>query len=284
MIIYKTTNKINGKIYIGFDTKNNPNYYGSGKVVVAAIEKYGKVNFKKEILEICKTKELLSIREIYWISTYNSTDRNIGYNISNGGNGGDLGDVVNDKIRNSVKLLWSKGVYKNVDYSKGHPCSDETKLKISNTQKAEGGYWYGKKFTTEHMALIKKNTKIAYENGAYENLVNAMRSKKVRDKISTSLKGKLPWNAGKTGVYTEAQLAKFSESAKSRITNPKNEAIRRDKISKYFKENHPNVKKVLDTRTNVEYRSLKHFCDETETSWYRTKKLRVDKIIIIIKE
>lgn len=47
MVIYKTTNLINGKIYIGQDSKDRPNYYGSGKLIHRAIKKYGKENFKK---------------------------------------------------------------------------------------------------------------------------------------------------------------------------------------------------------------------------------------------
>lgn len=51
--IYKTTNLVNGKIYVGkrqmphFDDS----YYGSGTVFKAALKKYGKANFKREILE-----------------------------------------------------------------------------------------------------------------------------------------------------------------------------------------------------------------------------------------
>jgi len=51
MEIYKTTNKINGKIYIGKDTTSNPQYLGSGKLIKRAILKYGVENFTKEILD-----------------------------------------------------------------------------------------------------------------------------------------------------------------------------------------------------------------------------------------
>ncbi len=46
MIIYKTTNLVNQKFYVGKDTHNNPNYYGSGKRLKLAIQKYGIENFK----------------------------------------------------------------------------------------------------------------------------------------------------------------------------------------------------------------------------------------------
>ncbi len=42
MIIYITTNLLNGKKYIGKDEKNNPSYLGSGKLLKLAINKHGK--------------------------------------------------------------------------------------------------------------------------------------------------------------------------------------------------------------------------------------------------
>ncbi len=69
MIIYKTTNLINGKFYVGKDASNNPNYYGSGLLLAKAIKKYGKENFKKEILEECQSLKDLNIREKYWIAS-----------------------------------------------------------------------------------------------------------------------------------------------------------------------------------------------------------------------
>jgi group I intron endonuclease len=89
MIIYKTTNLVNGKIYIGQDKYNNPAYLGSGKILQHAFQKYGIGNFNKEILEECESLEKLNVKEKYWISYYKSTDRKIGYNIALGGNGGD---------------------------------------------------------------------------------------------------------------------------------------------------------------------------------------------------
>ena len=50
MIVYKTTNLINGKVYIGKDRNNNPKYLGSGILLQKAIKKYGKENFIKETL------------------------------------------------------------------------------------------------------------------------------------------------------------------------------------------------------------------------------------------
>lgn len=89
--IYKTTNKINGKIYVGqhIGTLLDPEYYGSGKYLNNAIRKYGVNNFTVEVLEFCETKESLNQREIFWIHELQSQNHDIGYNISFGGDGGD---------------------------------------------------------------------------------------------------------------------------------------------------------------------------------------------------
>jgi hypothetical protein len=49
MIIYKTTCLINGKIYVGQDSKNNPDYLGSGIYLNRAIKKHGILTKKKYI-------------------------------------------------------------------------------------------------------------------------------------------------------------------------------------------------------------------------------------------
>ena len=87
--IYKITNNINGKIYIGKHQTDDPydSYYGSGKLLKSAIKKYGKHNFKKEILFIFDNEKDMNLKEIE-IITPEFVLREDNYNIGVGGEGG----------------------------------------------------------------------------------------------------------------------------------------------------------------------------------------------------
>jgi len=132
MVIYKTTNLINGKIYIGKDEKNNPKYLGSGKILKLAIKKYGKENFKKEILEYCNNREHLCVIEKYWIEKLQSKKN--GYNIKDGGNGGHT-YIDNEEIKCKISKNHADiNGEKNPMFGKKH--SEESKKKMSiNTKK-----------------------------------------------------------------------------------------------------------------------------------------------------
>ena len=98
MYIYKITNKINNKIYIGqvynksiYDRFNrhikeaSPN---SRSYIDRAINKYGKENFICELIDNATSLQDLNKKEKYWISYYNSNNHDIGYNLTLGGDGG----------------------------------------------------------------------------------------------------------------------------------------------------------------------------------------------------
>ena len=94
MYIYKITNSINGRWYIGKTNGRDPNYMGSGKLLKQAYAKYGQENFVKEILESCSSDEELNLREQHWIATTNAISDPMSYNLAEGGLGGDLSKFI----------------------------------------------------------------------------------------------------------------------------------------------------------------------------------------------
>lgn len=86
--VYKTTNLINGKIYIGVHSTNNldDGYLGSGNLIVQSIKKYGKENFSREILEYFDTREEAYFKESEIVSSEFILRDNV-YNITEGGMG-----------------------------------------------------------------------------------------------------------------------------------------------------------------------------------------------------
>lgn len=129
--VYKITNNINGKIYIGLHKHNedriDENYWGSGLLISYAIAKEGKENFSREILEWCDNRESLIDREIYWIDKLDARNPEVGYNIASGGYGGDLGEIVRKRISEAQMgpKHWNYGKHR----------SEETKKKISESCK-----------------------------------------------------------------------------------------------------------------------------------------------------
>lgn len=160
-IIYKTTCLVNGKIYIGQHEvhslkKLDTWYLGSGKLLLNAISKYGKENFKRKV--ICKvyTQEKANELEEFFIKKYNSTDLSIGYNILSGSpyenhplkvpeirervaeaNRGKVwSPEVREKISKSVSNTMTKERRKLISSQhKGKVISKETKEKMSKSLK-----------------------------------------------------------------------------------------------------------------------------------------------------
>ena len=126
--IYKTTNNVNGKVYIGQHKVKSlfakDIYIGSGSILIKAIKKYGKENFSKEIITIAMTQSEADVLEKYYIKKYDSTNPEKGYNILKGGQG-------NGRLENQVP--WNKGKHTGQHSSscweKGHtPWNKDKKL------------------------------------------------------------------------------------------------------------------------------------------------------------
>lgn len=110
--IYKITNTINNKIYIGKHQTTNTmdNYMGSGKVLLSAIAKYGVHNFKKEIIHVYETEEEMNQKEAE-IVTEEFCRRGDTYNLAPGGKGG-FGFINDSDLRNGTEKTMSNPDYK----------------------------------------------------------------------------------------------------------------------------------------------------------------------------
>lgn len=152
--IYRTTNKINGAIYVGqHHGEFDPRYFGSGNIILKAIKKYGKDNFSVEKLLIAENQNQLDELEIREIDNHRKCHPSEKiYNIARGGLGhaGPFSKEHIEKLaalnRSEKKQLIMKLV-KRGPHSKesielmrkaklGKVHSDETKRKMSESQKA----------------------------------------------------------------------------------------------------------------------------------------------------
>jgi group I intron endonuclease len=137
MIIYKTTNLVNGKIYIGQHNGATKSYIGSGVIFKKAVKKYGKENFVRDVIvDGNYTQEETDELEVFYIKLYNSTDKSIGYNISLGGNGaGKISEETKIKIGDANRgRIHSKEFKDKIsEIKKGGKRKDSTKSKISKS-------------------------------------------------------------------------------------------------------------------------------------------------------
>lgn len=88
--VYKITNLINGKMYIGKRKHKTPEtdpYMGSGTQIKAAIEKYGRENFVKEIIGVFDTDTKAAALEAKLVTKEFVLDE-MTYNMHEGGHGG----------------------------------------------------------------------------------------------------------------------------------------------------------------------------------------------------
>jgi len=194
MYIYKTTNLINGKVYIGKSEKKfTDEYLGSGVLLYKAIKKYGKGNFKVELIEECDTIESLNDREKFWINEYMGEGC---YNIAEGGNGGWTTKHYSEEETKEYKQKLS-------DSGKGRVMSEETKekLRAQNT-----GKFYGNTETISNkIKELWKDPNSIFNSDEYRNrLSEAGKKRKWSDetkrKISESKLGARNWSAIKVKV------------------------------------------------------------------------------------
>lgn len=163
-LIYKTTNLLNGKFYIGkHQTENkDDSYLGSGVALEKAIKKYGRNNFIREILFECDSEEEMNQKEKEIITDDLIKNKNC-YNIGLGGEGGAMFKGRHHTKETKQKLR---------EISSGKHLTEETKQKLREKNK-------GRIFSEETRKKISEKAKERYS-------LNNM-SNKSKEKISESL-------------------------------------------------------------------------------------------------
>ena len=250
--IYKIINTINGKFYIG-KTEKTPADRFKGHLYAAArfkkqanshvsknsrlynaINKYGPEAFTIVVVEEVADISKLNAREIYWISTLDACNRDVGYNIAKGGTGGNTLSYLSPDELQRCKDKMSKS-------RKGHAVSDETRKKLSE---ANSGKYYHNEITKEIIRQKNLGRKQSLEERKKhsEGLKkwhrnNVERTKEIGKKISATKKGNVviseeqrkqisrtlkeyfkthkPYIAGKQ--HTEESIQKMSLAKKGRI-------------------------------------------------------------------
>ncbi len=150
--IYKHTNKIDKKVYIGQTMQNppekrqHPSNYKNNTYFYNAIQKYGQENFEHEIIENNLSLKEANEKEAYQIKYYDSTNHDKGYNIRLGGNNSLLSEETKKKMSQNHRNVKGENNFfygkhfigeQHPMYGKHH--SEETKEKISKSKINKNG-------------------------------------------------------------------------------------------------------------------------------------------------
>lgn len=190
--VYKITNKINGKIYIGVHkTKNlNDNYMGSGKHLKYSIDKYGIDNFKKEILFIFDNPEEMFAKEAELVNE-DFVNNKSNYNLKTGGYGGWTTEISikgntsdkrnHDQIQRKIRKSLAK---KGNSYSK----IGSRTLKILHSQgRVRYNTFTGKKHSDKTKKIISNKAKDRLKNPVNNSQYGTMWIYSLEEKISKKI-------------------------------------------------------------------------------------------------
>lgn len=183
--MYRTINLINEKYYIGVHSTYNleDGYLGSGKRLKRAVEKYGKENFKCEILEFFESREEVLKREKEIVNENLLNDINC-MNIQPGGGGGIFSKEHHLKmIKGSTK--WIKEKWNDVEFRK-----KQSEFKRERGKSEEGKKlilsvrcdWTGKKHSPKTIEKMKKSKNRGELNSQYGTcwINNGLENKKIK--------------------------------------------------------------------------------------------------------
>lgn len=160
--IYKITNIINNKIYIGQTNnpslrwsqhKSNAKYNRNQQIITRAISKYGESNFTFEVIASCLNEDTVDKSEEEIIHQYDSRNPEKGYNVASGGSTTPRTPDILKKISDSLKKHYSN----NFNHMKGKNLPEEWKNNISKASIGKPGTNFGKKFNKNWILKISKS-------------------------------------------------------------------------------------------------------------------------------
>lgn len=165
MIIYKITNKLNNKFYIGQTVQKLPDRWSdhcrpckgrhtNKSAIASAIRKYGKENFIIEQIDVAQSLNELNTMEQTYIKALNTLSPH-GYNLELGGNSKVCHPDTRNKIRESLKGRPIKNRMNGAP--KGRLVSEERKARISSTMTGKPQPW-------KYKAVIVIETGVFYES------------------------------------------------------------------------------------------------------------------------
>ena len=189
--VYKTTNLVNGKFYIGKHSTDNldDGYLGSGRVLINAVKKYGKEFFKREIIKILDDENIAYEFEQNMLSVH--MKNNLCYNLSGGGRGTGTGE----NHPNWGKRASKESRKKMSESRRGKTFSQETKNKMSKSRSGVKHFRWGKELSEEHKKkLSKSHTGKKLSNEAKEKLSKFFKGRPISDEhrrqLSEARKGR----------------------------------------------------------------------------------------------
>lgn len=229
-IIYKTTNLLNNKIYIGFHGTDNINdgYLGSGRVFLKALKRYGKENFKKEILFTFENKVDALKKEAELVSA-DFIKQGENYNCTLGGLGG-VGKS-NKGYKHSVDAI------NKIKEAGKRKCKTETKVKIGL---ANSGKKRSKELVDKHSEFMKQ-----YYRERPSHRLGVKHTEEVKKRISETKKG---------SVFSDETKLKMSKSMRG-----KQHAGKRiiNKLTSETYKSQREASKALNIPERTLYRNLK---------------------------
>lgn len=154
-VIYKITNNINGKLYIGqtinFDRRLREHKLAKDNYPIhTAIRKYGWGNFTMEVIDEAYDRDELNKKETYWVAYYNST--NTGYNLRTGG-AEDMVGENNPFYGHSFDEETKQHIYSEL---RAWQLANPSEYALAQSRCGEKNGSYGKKFSEDRKRHIGK--------------------------------------------------------------------------------------------------------------------------------